>query len=158
MLVQHLREMERDGLVTRTDMSDKLRHVEYSLKRPLGLATVRLLNALVQWTANYQLAELRRDDAEMRKALWWKHCESTSAHTLAFCLPLSQLSDDSRSSWADHLRRVVPDAPLAFNYCGVFVGAAGAADFVPEFEVLAPEPFDVLGEVVEGLTDTESVK
>jgi hypothetical protein len=43
------------------------------------------------------------------------------------------------------------------NYCDVF-GVAGAAGFAPEFEDLDPEPSDVLGEVVEGLTDTESVR
>src|ERR1035437_6082061 len=32
MLTQHLREMEEDGLVIRTDLSARLRHVEYSLE------------------------------------------------------------------------------------------------------------------------------
>ena len=54
MLVQHLREMERDGLITRTDMSGKFRRVEYSLTNPLGVATSRLLNALAQWVADYR--------------------------------------------------------------------------------------------------------
>src|SRR5664279_2981184 len=31
MLTQHLRELERDGLLLRTDLSDKVRHVEYSI-------------------------------------------------------------------------------------------------------------------------------
>jgi DNA-binding HxlR family transcriptional regulator len=53
MLVQHLRAMERDGLIVRTDLSGKLRRVEYSLSDPLGLATLRLLNTLAQWGADY---------------------------------------------------------------------------------------------------------
>jgi DNA-binding HxlR family transcriptional regulator len=62
MLVQHLREMERDELVTRTDMSGKLPHVEYSLTNPLGLAAVRLLGILAQWATDYRSSELRQDD------------------------------------------------------------------------------------------------
>ena len=41
MLAQQLREMERDGLIIRTDLSGRLRHVEYSLsefRRSCGIA------------------------------------------------------------------------------------------------------------------------
>ena len=62
MVVQHLREMERDGLVTRTDMSGKLPHVEYSLTNPLGLAAVGLLSILAQWATDYRSSELSQDD------------------------------------------------------------------------------------------------
>jgi DNA-binding HxlR family transcriptional regulator len=37
MLTQHLREMEKDGLVVRKDLSGKLRHVEYFLSDSKGL-------------------------------------------------------------------------------------------------------------------------
>jgi DNA-binding HxlR family transcriptional regulator len=53
MLAQHLREMERDGLIIRTDLSGRLRHVEYSLSDSGGLAVLRLLNALTEWGARY---------------------------------------------------------------------------------------------------------
>ncbi len=53
MLTQHLREMEKDGLILRTDLSGRLRHVEYSLSEPQGLAVSRLLQILVAWSTEY---------------------------------------------------------------------------------------------------------
>jgi hypothetical protein len=53
MLTQHLREMEKDGLITRTDLSGRLRHVEYSLSDPHGLTVSRLFQMLVTWSAEY---------------------------------------------------------------------------------------------------------
>src|ERR1700730_3445283 len=46
MLTQHLREMEKDGLVVRKDLSGRLRHVEYFLSDPLGFAVVQLICTL----------------------------------------------------------------------------------------------------------------
>ena len=40
MLAQHLREMERDGLIIRTDLSGRLRHVEYSLSDSGGFCCI----------------------------------------------------------------------------------------------------------------------
>lgn len=53
MLAQHLREMERDGLIVRTDLSGRLRHVEYSLSDSGGFAVLRLINTLTEWGARY---------------------------------------------------------------------------------------------------------
>jgi DNA-binding HxlR family transcriptional regulator len=53
MLGQHLREMERDGLIIRTDLSGRLRHVEYSLSDSGGFAVLRLINTLTEWGAQY---------------------------------------------------------------------------------------------------------
>jgi DNA-binding HxlR family transcriptional regulator len=53
MLGQHLREMERDGLIIRTDLSGRLRHVEYSLSDSGGFAVLRLINTLTEWGAHY---------------------------------------------------------------------------------------------------------
>src|ERR1039458_1616425 len=53
MLTQHLREMEEDGLVIRTDLSTKLRHVEYSLKDSLGVAALHLINTLTEWGSQH---------------------------------------------------------------------------------------------------------
>jgi DNA-binding HxlR family transcriptional regulator len=50
MLTQHLREMERDGLIARNDLSGRLRHVEYTLSDPRGSAVVHLVNALTRWS------------------------------------------------------------------------------------------------------------
>jgi DNA-binding HxlR family transcriptional regulator len=59
MLTQHLREMERDGLIVRTDLSGRLRHVEYSLSDSRGLAVLRLINVLTEWGSRY--ASSRRE-------------------------------------------------------------------------------------------------
>jgi DNA-binding HxlR family transcriptional regulator len=53
MLAQQLREMERDGLIIRTDLSGRLRHVEYSLSDSGGFAVLRLINTLTEWGSQY---------------------------------------------------------------------------------------------------------
>ena len=58
MLTQHLREMERDGLIVRKDLSGKLRHVEYTLSDPLGPAVIHLIRTLRIWgLQNLDLAD-----------------------------------------------------------------------------------------------------
>ena len=49
MLTQHLREMERDGLVIRKDLSGRLLHVEYFLSDSLGFAVLLLISTLTKW-------------------------------------------------------------------------------------------------------------
>jgi DNA-binding HxlR family transcriptional regulator len=44
MLTRHLREMEKDDLILRTDFSSRLRHVEYSLSESHGLAILQLID------------------------------------------------------------------------------------------------------------------
>jgi DNA-binding HxlR family transcriptional regulator len=61
MLTQHLREMERDGLIVRTDLSGRLRHVEYSLSDSLGFAVLQLINALTEWGSRYTPSLLRSE-------------------------------------------------------------------------------------------------
>ena len=56
MLTQHLREMEEDGLVIRTDLSARLRHVEYSLETSLGVAVLHLINTLTEWGSQHSPA------------------------------------------------------------------------------------------------------
>jgi DNA-binding HxlR family transcriptional regulator len=53
MLTQHLREMEEDGLIIRTDLSAKMRHVEYSLETSLGFAVLHLINTLTKWGSQH---------------------------------------------------------------------------------------------------------
>jgi HxlR-like helix-turn-helix len=53
MLAQQLREMERDGLIIRTDLSGRLRHVEYSLSDSGGSAVLQLINTLTEWGTQY---------------------------------------------------------------------------------------------------------
>ena len=59
MLTQHLRQMERDGLVVRTDLSDRLQHVEYALSNSLGLSVMKLTNVLARWGAQYSSDRFR---------------------------------------------------------------------------------------------------
>lgn len=49
MLTQHLRQMEQDGIITRTDLSGKVPRVEYSLSNSLGRPVMNLIDLLVQW-------------------------------------------------------------------------------------------------------------
>ncbi len=53
MLTQHLREMEEDGLVVRSDLSGRRRHVEYSLDSSLGAAVLHLIGTLAEWGSQY---------------------------------------------------------------------------------------------------------
>ena len=64
MLTQHLREMEEDGLIIRTDLSAKLRHVEYSLETSLGVAVLHLINTLTQWGSQHAPALARQVPVE----------------------------------------------------------------------------------------------
>jgi DNA-binding HxlR family transcriptional regulator len=49
VLAQHLREMEKDGLVVRKDLSGRLRHVQYSLSDSMGFAVLDLISTLTEW-------------------------------------------------------------------------------------------------------------
>lgn len=49
MLTQHLRQMERDGLIIRTDLSGKVPHVEYSLSNSLEPSVLNLIDFLAEW-------------------------------------------------------------------------------------------------------------
>lgn len=49
VLNQHLRRMERDGLVVRSELSAKIPHVEYALTNLLGYSVLRLLQTIVEW-------------------------------------------------------------------------------------------------------------
>ena len=60
MLTQHLREMEEDGLIIRTDLSARLRHVEYSLEDSLGVAVLHLINTLTEWGSQHAPALSQR--------------------------------------------------------------------------------------------------
>jgi len=49
VLVQQLHELERDGIIVRTDLSGKIKHVEYTIPAPLGVTVVNLLGLLSDW-------------------------------------------------------------------------------------------------------------
>lgn len=53
MLAQHLREMERDGLVVRKNLSGRVLHVEYSLSASGGYATLHLISMLQDWSSEH---------------------------------------------------------------------------------------------------------
>lgn len=59
MLTQHLREMVEDGIVVRSDLSDRRRHVEYSLETSLGAAVLHLIGTLADWGARYAPTQAR---------------------------------------------------------------------------------------------------
>lgn len=50
VLNQHLRRMERDGLIVRTELNAKIPHVEYALTNLLGRSVLHLLRSIFQWT------------------------------------------------------------------------------------------------------------
>ena len=62
MLTQHLRELERDGLIARRDLSGRVRHVEYFLSDSRGCAVLQLINALTEWGSLYA-SSLPRSEA-----------------------------------------------------------------------------------------------
>ncbi len=49
MLTQRLRELEKAGIIVRTDLSGKVPHVEYSLSVSLGRSVVILIDFLAHW-------------------------------------------------------------------------------------------------------------
>lgn len=53
MLAQHLREMEDDGIIVRSDLSGSRRHVEYSLEESLGAAVSGLIDTLADWGSQH---------------------------------------------------------------------------------------------------------
>jgi len=50
MLVQRLHDMEKQGIITRADLSGKIKHVEYTVSTPLGDAVLQLLAILGKWS------------------------------------------------------------------------------------------------------------
>ena len=68
MLTQHLREMEQDGLIVRSDLSGKVPHVEYSLSDPRGRAVSQLLHILTTWSTGYSAYVLACDGNEFSAA------------------------------------------------------------------------------------------
>jgi DNA-binding HxlR family transcriptional regulator len=53
VLVQQLHELEKDGIIVRTDLSGKIKHVEYTISVPLGDAVINLLGLLSDWGLRY---------------------------------------------------------------------------------------------------------
>lgn len=53
VLVQQLHELEKDGIIARTDLSGKIKHVEYAISAPLGDQVVNLLQLLSDWGLRY---------------------------------------------------------------------------------------------------------
>jgi DNA-binding HxlR family transcriptional regulator len=53
VLTQHLRQLEADGLITRTDKSDLVLHVEYALVKHSREDLLALLDHLAEWGTHY---------------------------------------------------------------------------------------------------------
>src|SRR5271156_4802414 len=54
VLTENLRKLESAGLITRTELSGRIRHVEYDLVEPVKLGTYRLLDSLAEWQNVYE--------------------------------------------------------------------------------------------------------
>lgn len=52
VLNQHLRRMEKDGRIVRTELKAKIPHVEYALTNPLGRSIPRLLQVIAKQGAS----------------------------------------------------------------------------------------------------------
>jgi DNA-binding HxlR family transcriptional regulator len=63
VLVQQLHELEKDGIIVRTDLSRKIKHVEYTISAPLGLAVINLLGLLSDWRFRHSGAMALGDSA-----------------------------------------------------------------------------------------------
>jgi DNA-binding HxlR family transcriptional regulator len=53
VLVQQLHELEKDGMIERTDLSGRIKHVEYTLSAPLGIAVINLVGTLSGWATRH---------------------------------------------------------------------------------------------------------
>jgi DNA-binding HxlR family transcriptional regulator len=99
MLAQQLREMERDGLIIRTDLSGRLRHVEYSLSDSGGVAVLQLINTLTEWGSQYG-SSLPKPEATCSSsgsiASGLRDCESSplQIESESTGLALTELSED----------------------------------------------------------------
>jgi DNA-binding HxlR family transcriptional regulator len=49
VLIQQLHELARAGIIVRTDLSEKIKHVEYTISAPLGVAVTDLLGLIFDW-------------------------------------------------------------------------------------------------------------
>jgi len=63
VLVQQLHELEKDGIIVRTDLSGKIKHVEYALAAPLGVAVMNLLGLLSDWGSQHAFTMALRGGA-----------------------------------------------------------------------------------------------
>jgi DNA-binding HxlR family transcriptional regulator len=55
VLNQHLRKMQKEGLISRTELNGKIPHVEYTLTSPLGSCILHLLQLIAQWRSQASL-------------------------------------------------------------------------------------------------------
>jgi len=53
VLVQQLHELENDGIIERADLSGKIKHVEYMVSAPFGMAVMNLLGLLSNWGSRH---------------------------------------------------------------------------------------------------------
>jgi|SRR5271168_1413308 DNA-binding HxlR family transcriptional regulator len=69
VLTENLRKLESVGLVTRTDLSDQIRRVEYDLTESARLGTYQLLDQLAEWREVYEKSKLihKRDSIEVSR-------------------------------------------------------------------------------------------
>jgi len=61
VLIQQLHELEKDGIIVRTDLSGKIKQVEYTVAAPLGVAVMNLLGLLSDWGSRHARAMALHD-------------------------------------------------------------------------------------------------
>jgi DNA-binding HxlR family transcriptional regulator len=54
VLTENLRKLESAGLIRRTDLGGRIRHVEYDLVERVKLRTYQLLDSLAEWQTVYE--------------------------------------------------------------------------------------------------------
>jgi DNA-binding HxlR family transcriptional regulator len=57
-LTENLRKLESSGLISRTDLGGRIRHVEYDLVEPVKLGTYLLLDRLAEWQTIYETMDV----------------------------------------------------------------------------------------------------
>jgi DNA-binding HxlR family transcriptional regulator len=62
-LTENLRKLESAGLISRTDLGGRIRHVEYDLVEPVKLGTYLLLDRLAEWQTIYETMMPNQNDA-----------------------------------------------------------------------------------------------
>jgi DNA-binding HxlR family transcriptional regulator len=78
VLNQHLRRMEKDGLVVRIEFKSKVPHVEYALTDFLGYSVLRLLQSIIQWEIQHAPCATSAGNGSMSHLPCWQQLRAGS--------------------------------------------------------------------------------
>ena len=68
VLTENLRKLEAAGLISRTDLGGRVRHVEYDLVETVRSGTYQLLDSLAEWQTVYENGVANSNDARTAKS------------------------------------------------------------------------------------------